>query len=78
MDMVSNVEGMKLLGAGIAAVGMLGSGIGIGIVFGKYFEAVSRQPSMEAKLKTNLFLGFALVESVALFAFVIAMMIFFK
>lgn len=77
MDM-SSVEGMKFLGAGIAAVGMLGSGIGIGIVFGKFFEAVARQPSMAPKLQGQLLLGFALVESVALFAFVIAMMILFK
>jgi F-type H+-transporting ATPase subunit c len=77
MDMAS-VEGMKFLGAGIAAVGMLGSGIGIGIVFGKFFEAVARQPSMASKLQGQLLLGFALVESVALFAFVIAMMILFK
>lgn len=68
---------LKALGAGIAACGMIGSGIGLGLVFGKFFEAVGRQPAAEDKLKTYLFIGMALVEAIALFAFVIAAMILF-
>lgn len=68
---------LKALGAGLAACGMIGSGIGLGMVFGKFFEAVGRQPSVEDKLKTYLFIGMALVEAIALFAFVIAAMILF-
>tara|TARA_B100000609_G_C17088106_1_gene367799 strand:- start:359 stop:589 length:231 start_codon:yes stop_codon:yes gene_type:complete len=75
--MEASVIDVRLIGAGLAAIGMLGSGIGIGMVFGKFFEAVSRQPAMEGKLTGKLMLGFALVESIALFAFVIAMMILF-
>jgi F-type H+-transporting ATPase subunit c len=77
------VEGMtdmtmlKAVGAGIAAVGMVGSGAGLGIAFGKFFEAVGRQPAMEDRLKTYLFIGMALIEAIALFAFVIAVMIMF-
>lgn len=68
---------LKALGAGIAACGMIGSGIGMGMTFGKFFEAVGRQPAAEDKLKTYLFIGMALVEAIALFAFVIAAMILF-
>ncbi|NBX86678.1 MAG: ATP synthase F0 subunit C [Proteobacteria bacterium] len=68
---------LKAIGAGLAALGMIGSAIGLGMVFGKFFEAVGRQPAVEEKLKTYLFIGMALVEAIALFAFVIAVMILF-
>mgnify|MGYP006442764649 CR=1 FL=1 len=68
---------LKTIGAGIAALGMIGSGFGLGAVFGKYFEAVARQPSMESSLRSVLFVGMALVEAIALFAFVIAVLILF-
>lgn len=68
---------LKTIGAGIAALGMIGSGIGLGTVFGKYFEAVARQPEMESSLRGVLFIGMALVEAIALFAFVIAILILF-
>lgn len=74
---VTDLTMLKALGAGIAACGMIGSSIGLGMVFGKFFEAVARQPSSEEKMKTYLFIGMALVEAIALFAFVIAAMILF-
>ncbi|PIZ30278.1 MAG: ATP synthase F0 subunit C [Alphaproteobacteria bacterium CG_4_10_14_0_8_um_filter_53_9] len=74
---MEDVGAMKALGAGIAACGMIGSGIGLGLVFGNFFQAVGRQPAVENQLKTYLFIGMALVEAIALFAFVIAAMILF-
>jgi len=71
------MEVLKYVGAGLAAIGMLGSGIGLGILFGNYLNAVARQPEMESKLKPMLFFGMAMVEAIALFAFVIAMMVMF-
>ena len=75
--MEGNMEALKAIGAGLAAFGMIGAGIGLGNVFGKFFEAVARQPAMENNLKTYLFIGMALVEAIALFAFVIAAIILF-
>lgn len=75
--MIEDVNGLKAIGAGIAALGMIGAGLGLGNVFGKFFEAVGRQPSVESSLKTYLFIGMALVEAIALFAFVIAAIILF-
>lgn len=75
--MIEDANAMKAIGAGLAAFGMIGAGIGLGNVFGKFFEAVGRQPSVENSLKTYLFIGMALVEAIALFAFVIAAIILF-
>ncbi len=77
MAIESGDVAMKAIGAGLAAMGMIGAGLGLGIVFGKFFEAVARQPSAENAMKTYLFIGMALVEAIALFAFVVAAIILF-
>jgi F-type H+-transporting ATPase subunit c len=60
---------------GLAAAGMAGSGIGIGYIFGKMIEAVARQPEAEPILSKYAWIGFALVEAIALYALVIAFII---
>lgn len=64
-----------LLGMGIAAAGFAGSGIGIGLIFSKMIESVARQPAAEAKVSKYMWVGFALVEAIALFGMVIAFII---
>ena len=68
---------IKAIGAGIACLGMIGAGIGLGTLSGKYFEAVARQPEVESKIKGIFMLSLAIIEAVALFAFVVAMIIIF-
>lgn len=68
---------LKAIGAGIAAIGMLGSGIGLGLMIGKFFEAVGRQPSVEERLSSYFYIGAGLIEAVALFAFAIAALVLF-
>ena len=66
------------LGAGIAVLGALGAGIGIGIATGKATEAVARQPEAEGKIRNTLILGCALAEATAIYGFVIALIIIIK
>ena len=63
------------IGAGIAVLGALGAGFGIGIANGKATEAVARQPEADGKIRTTLILGCALAEATAIYGFVIALMI---
>ena len=63
------------IGAGIAVLGGLGAGIGIGIATGKAVEAIARQPEAESKISKTLILGCALAEATAIYGFVIALMI---
>lgn len=67
----------KLIGAGLAVIGVIGSGIGIGNVFAAYIQAIGRNPSAKADVRTELFLGFALVEALALFALIVALLLLF-
>ena len=63
------------IGAGIAVLGALGAGIGIGIATGKATDAIARQPEAEGKINKTLILGCALAEATAIYGFVIALMI---
>ena len=66
---------MKFLGAGIAMVGTLGAGIGLGLIFSAWFGAIARNPATEAKVSKYGFIGFAATELVLLLCFVVALMI---
>ncbi|HAF27047.1 MAG TPA: ATP synthase F0 subunit C [Lachnospiraceae bacterium] len=63
------------IGAGVAVLGALGAGVGIGIATGKAVEAVARQPEADGKIMKNLILGCALAEATAIYCFVVAVMI---
>ena len=51
------------VGYGLAAIG---PGIGVGIVWAAYIQATARQPESAGLTRTYLFLGFVLVEALAL------------
>ncbi|MEK6684297.1 MAG: ATP synthase F0 subunit C [Nitrospirota bacterium] len=64
-----------LFGTGLAAAGFGGAGVGIGYTFGKMIEAVARQPEAEATVGKYMWIGFALVEAIALYGLVVAFII---
>jgi len=57
----------KGLAYGLAAIG---PGIGIGVLMGKSVEAMARQPEAAGMIRTNMFIGFALTEALALLGIV--------
>ena len=60
------------IGAGFAyGLAAIGPGIGIGYVVGKAIEAMARQPEAMPIIRTNMFLGFALCEVLALLGLVV-------
>ncbi len=72
-----DVEAAKFIGAGLAVLGVIGSGIGIGNVFSSFITAVARNPAARGDVLPMTMLGFALVEAIALFALVVALIILF-
>jgi F-type H+-transporting ATPase subunit c len=71
------VASAKLIGAGLATIGLAGSGVGIGIVFGSLMTSVARNPSLTKVLLGYAILGFALTEAMGLFALMMAFLILF-
>jgi len=68
---------VKLLGAGIAMIGSLGAGIGLGLIFSAWLNALARNPSAEGKFRQVGVFGFAVTELVLLMCFVIAIMLMY-
>jgi F-type H+-transporting ATPase subunit c len=59
------------IGAGLAVIG---AGLGIGKIGGSAMEAIARQPEAAAKIQTAMIIAAALVEGVALFGVVVALL----
>ncbi|GHT88575.1 ATP synthase subunit c [Alphaproteobacteria bacterium] len=72
-----DVGSAKLIGAGIAVIGLFGVGIGLGNLFSSLLKSIARNPSAKNELMSANMLCFALLESIALLAFVVAMIILF-
>jgi F-type H+-transporting ATPase subunit c len=71
------VTAAKLIGAGIATIGLAGAGVGIGTVFSSLLISVSRNPNEKDELFRLAILGFALTEAIALFSLMMAFLILF-
>jgi F-type H+-transporting ATPase subunit c len=60
------------VGGGLGAVG-----IGIGTIFGKVIESVTRQPEMRDEITSIQWLGFALTEACFFYGLVAGLIAFF-
>ena len=56
------------VGYGLAAIG---PGVGIGLIFGHGVEAMARQPEDRGLIQSNMYIGFALAEALALIGLVV-------
>ena len=65
------ITGIAAIGAGLAAIG---AGIGIGRIGGSALEAMARQPENTGMIPTNMIIDSALVERLALFGVVVALL----
>jgi ATP synthase F0 subunit c len=69
--------GLKALGAGLAMIGALGPGIGIGLMVQGAMQAIGRNPEAAGQIQTNMILGIVFAEAVAIYALVVALIILF-
>ena|SRR5258708_11278531 len=67
------------IGAGMAiGLAVLGGGLGQGRAAAAALEGISRNPGAAGRIQTPMILGLALIESLVLFAFLIAYFIYSK
>ncbi|UVI29951.1 F0F1 ATP synthase subunit C [Paenibacillus spongiae] len=70
---------MEVLAAALAVgLGALGAGIGNGLIVSKTVEGISRQPELQGKLQTTMFIGVGIVEVVPIIGVVIGFLAFFS
>jgi F-type H+-transporting ATPase subunit c len=67
---------MNSLAAGLA-IGMAGLGVSfsLAIVYFKTLDAATRQPDLLGQFRVLMFIGFAFIEAIALYALVVSFMI---
>jgi F-type H+-transporting ATPase subunit c len=63
--------GLAGIGAGLAVIG---AGMGIGRAAGSAVESIARQPEKAGDIRQNMLIAAALIEGVALFAVVVALL----
>ena len=67
-----------MIAAGIGmGLGSFGTGIGQGLAIKSAVEGVARNPSASGKILTTMMIGLAMVESLAIYVFVVCMIILF-
>lgn len=70
--------GLKALSAAVV-VGLAAAcgAIGMGMAISKSVEGIARQPEAEGKIRTSLMLGLVFVETVVIYALIVAILIIF-
>ena len=74
MEFFSAIMYAAAIGMGIGA---FGTGLGQGIAIKSAVEGVARNPAASGKILTTMMIGLAMIESLAIYVFVVAMIILF-
>ncbi|MDQ3539451.1 MAG: ATP synthase F0 subunit C [Chloroflexota bacterium] len=78
MTGAEGVDAAKAIGSAMAiGIGGLGPAIGIGLAVRGAMDAIGRNPEASGEIRTTMIVGAALAEAVAIYAFVIAIIIAF-
>jgi len=66
-----------LIGAGLAMIGTIGAGLGIGLLVFGAVQAMGRNPDATPIIQTNMILGIAFTEAIAIYALAVALILLF-
>ena len=72
-----DVDAARLVGAGVAMIGTIGAGLGIGVLVNGAVQGIARNPDASGSVQTNMILGIAFAEAVAIYCLVVALLILF-
>lgn len=78
MDSVTIIGAASVLAAGLGvAIGGIGPAIGEGRAAAQALTAIAQQPDEAATITRTLFVSLAMIESTAIYAFVVTMILLF-
>ncbi|NDJ63141.1 MAG: ATP synthase F0 subunit C [Chloroflexi bacterium] len=69
--------GLQAIGAGLAMLGVIGPGIGIGMLVQGALQAIGRNPDAAGQIQSNMILGIVFAEALGIYALVVALLITF-
>lgn len=70
-------RGLAAIGAGLAVLTGLGSGLGEGSIGAHAMDAIGRNPEAVGVIRSNMILSIALAETTGIYGFAIAFLIIF-
>ncbi|WP_346840045.1 ATP synthase F0 subunit C [Microbulbifer sp. SAOS-129_SWC] len=70
--------GSTVVAALAIGIGVLGPALAMGRAISSALEALARQPEAERSIMRTLFIGLAMIESLAIYVLVIALIILFR
>ncbi|RBP31061.1 ATP synthase F0 subcomplex C subunit [Marinobacter pelagius] len=78
MDSISLIGMVSVITAGLTiAIGSLGPAFGEARAVAQALSAIAQQPDESATITRTLFVGLAMIESTAIYCFVVAMILIF-
>jgi F-type H+-transporting ATPase subunit c len=78
VGIIGQVQGYSVLAAGLLiSLAALGTGIGFGLLGGKFLEGVARQPELGAMLMVRMFIVAGLLDAFAAISIVFGLYLFF-
>ncbi len=78
MDTLAIVAMASIITSGITiAIGSIGPALGEGRAVAQALSSMAQQPDMANNLARNLFVGLAMIESTAIYCFVVSMILIF-
>ena len=72
-----NADAMKFLAIAITMLAVMPSALGEALVVTHSVDGISRNPEVYGKLRTTMILGCSLVETTAIYALLIAILLIF-
>ncbi len=70
-------DAAKLIGAGLAMLGTIGAGLGIGMIGMGAVQGIARNPDAAGDIQTNMILSIAFAEAVAIYCLMVALLLVF-
>ena len=78
MDTISYIGMISVITAGLTiAIGSIGPALGEARAVAQALSAIAQQPDESATITRTLFVGLAMIESTAIYCFVVAMILIF-
>ena len=72
-----DLAALKFIGAGMAMLGTIGAGLGIGLLGMGAVQGIARNPDAAGDVQTNMILAIAFAEAIAIYCLVVALLILF-
>ena len=78
MESIDIIGAISILTAGITiAIGAIGPALGEGRALSQALEAIAQQPDESNTITRTLFVGLAMIESTAIYCFVVSIILIF-